>query len=284
MSDENPYGFPTGGIHRRVARYIAALPDLAGKLVVDIPCGDGRTTHEFLKKGAAVRAFDLNPAFMKVKEVKVEFADLCEPLPVESGTADFVVCQEGIEHLPDPLKTLQEFNRILKKGGKLLLTTPNYSHLRARLMHFLIESPNWDRMPCSELDAVWFSNHDAGKVYFGHLFLLNVQRLRTLAAVSGFRLTRRLNTNLGRFSLVLAVLLYPALLLANLLAWAAYRRRIRHVPPEEKDRVFRERIALNLSATTLLGKHTFWELEKELDRDEVREKLRRYSAIQPDPG
>jgi SAM-dependent methyltransferase len=44
--------------------------------------------------------------------------------PVESGTANFVLCTETLEHVQDPGKMLREAFRCLRPGGQLLLTVP----------------------------------------------------------------------------------------------------------------------------------------------------------------
>ena len=80
----NKYQFPTGGIHRFVSYAIKSMPDLTGKIVLDIPCGDGRASYEFIKKGATVLAYDLFPDFMKVEKIKAQYADLSHPLPLEN--------------------------------------------------------------------------------------------------------------------------------------------------------------------------------------------------------
>jgi SAM-dependent methyltransferase len=49
-----------------------------------------------------------------------------EPIPVADEYFDFVICSEVIEHLDvDPMYMMSEINRVLKKGGTLVLTTPN---------------------------------------------------------------------------------------------------------------------------------------------------------------
>ena len=49
-----------------------------------------------------------------------------ELFPLESNCVDFILCSEVIEHLDiDPMFMLSEFNRIMKRGGKILLTSPN---------------------------------------------------------------------------------------------------------------------------------------------------------------
>ncbi len=43
----------------------------------------------------------------------------------KDGTFDAILCTEVFEHIPHPIKTIQEFARLLKKDGKLILTAPS---------------------------------------------------------------------------------------------------------------------------------------------------------------
>lgn len=53
-------------------------------------------------------------------------------LPVADETYDIVICCEVLEHMEiDPMFMLTEVNRVLKTGGKLMLTTPNILSSRA---------------------------------------------------------------------------------------------------------------------------------------------------------
>jgi len=279
MTGNEKYDFPKKGIHYYISDFIQALPSLAGKMVLDIPCGDGRASYEFIKKGARVKAFDLYPEFMKLSEIKAEYADLSTQLPVESNSIDYLICQEGIEHIPDQLKTLQEFNRVLKKGGVLIITTPNYSHLRARLSHFFLESDYWKRMPPSEIDGVWFAEEKSDKLYFGHLFLLGAQHFQTLLSISGFSKINRVKTNLGVTSFVLGILLYPIFVFVTWMAWRIDRKKNKHISQKEKDRILWERLKLNLSPKTLLCKHIFWVFQKEFEESEVISKLKNMKRV-----
>ena len=45
-------------------------------------------------------------------------------IPVESQHFDAVLCTEVLEHLPDPVKAIKELTRVLRPGGRLLLTAP----------------------------------------------------------------------------------------------------------------------------------------------------------------
>jgi len=41
------------------------------------------------------------------------------------NTFDVVLCTEVLEHIPYPVKTIKEFSRLIKPGGKLILTAPS---------------------------------------------------------------------------------------------------------------------------------------------------------------
>jgi len=55
-----------------------------------------------------------------------------EPFPYADASFDVAVCSEVIEHLKyDPAHMLWEINRVLKPGGRLILTTPNITSVTA---------------------------------------------------------------------------------------------------------------------------------------------------------
>jgi SAM-dependent methyltransferase len=60
--------------------------------------------------------------------------DIEEPFPYPSECFDLVILTEVLEHITrDPMHTLSEINRITKRGGWLMLSTPNCSSLRSVL-------------------------------------------------------------------------------------------------------------------------------------------------------
>ncbi|MCB2212050.1 methyltransferase domain-containing protein [bacterium] len=96
--------------------------------VLDIGCGRG-TLGIKLGRRDGIFGVDLAPeAVAKAKEVyedaKVVNID-AEPLPWPDNTFEFVVYLDVIEHVFDPRVGLREIKRVLKPGGKLLLSTPN---------------------------------------------------------------------------------------------------------------------------------------------------------------
>jgi len=271
--DNEELEFAVTGINRFVYDFIRSLPDLTGKVVLDLPAGDGRASYEFHKRGATVKALDLFPEFLKVPGIEAEFGDMGETLPLPDASVDFIICQEGIEHVPDQLGLLNEFNRVLKPGGMLLLTTPSMSHARARVSHMLFETDLWRRMPPTELDSVWFSEGRSDRIYFGHLFLLGVHHLQTLCSIAGFETRERIRTQIGWTSVVLGVLLYPVLALTSLLTYRTYSKKKKGLPADLRKRIWWDHVKLNISVNTLFCKHIFWILEKRWSAEEKRSEL-----------
>lgn len=57
-------------------------------------------------------------------------------IPVEDGSYDYILCTEVLEHIPYPDMAIKEFSRILKKGGRLILTSPFGSQTHFAPYHF----------------------------------------------------------------------------------------------------------------------------------------------------
>jgi ubiquinone/menaquinone biosynthesis C-methylase UbiE len=45
-------------------------------------------------------------------------------IPEKDKSFDAILCSEVFEHIPEPVKAIHEFSRLLKKGGVLILTAP----------------------------------------------------------------------------------------------------------------------------------------------------------------
>jgi ubiquinone/menaquinone biosynthesis C-methylase UbiE len=53
--------------------------------------------------------------------------------PFKEKTFDYGVCIEGVEHIENPYGLVREFARVIKKGGYLVITTPNVMTIKSRL-------------------------------------------------------------------------------------------------------------------------------------------------------
>ena len=99
-------------------------------------------------------------------------ADLNHPLvSVPDDSFDVIVSTEVIEHLENPRAMIREFWRLLRPGGKVILTTPNQESLRSLL-------------------ALLFSGHYAAfqdSCYPAHITALLRKDLRRIFAEAGFQ-------------------------------------------------------------------------------------------------
>jgi SAM-dependent methyltransferase len=258
-----------------VKRYLEEIKDeLKDKIVLDMPAGNGVTSEILLELGSKVEAFDLFPEYFLVRDIVCQKADIMQGLPVAAQHADFVICQEGIEHFSDQVKAFMEFNRVLKKGGKLILTTPSYSNLKARVSYVLFESEYFHKlMPPNEIDSVWFGDSESAnnnkEVYYGHIFLLGMQKMRVIGRITGFKISRINFMRVNKTSLFLFPFYYPFLFLSS---WFTYYKLLRRSRPEEraaKKKIYREQVKLNLDPKVLLDTHSFIVFEKESNPDEV---------------
>ncbi len=108
------------------------LPVASHDVVLDVGCGSGNLTFHV---GAVSRlAIGLDPSQGAARYCHGRSADpRCafavaegEALPLADRSVDAVLLVEVVEHLERPEAVLHEAHRVLKVGGRLLVTTPNY--------------------------------------------------------------------------------------------------------------------------------------------------------------
>lgn len=202
--------------------------DLKGKTVLDLPAGRGMTSMHLKNLGCEVFPMDLVPEFFEVRDLKCEPCDLNDKIPKPDSFADYVITQEGIEHISDQVHAFKEFSRVLKKDGRLLLTCPNGSSLKSRFSHFIGECEKSSKiMPPNLFDSIWFNSGDSKKIYFGHLFVPTISKLRVLAEVNGFELEKVFFSHLKFSNLVLFVLFYPFIFFSQ---WLNYLKNSKKRP------------------------------------------------------
>lgn len=115
------------GEHR--SRYRFAAQFVAGQRVLDIACGSGFGLRMLVDAGATPIGIDYDAAPLEAIHVDSPSARLVRGdatrLPLNSASIDQVVSFETIEHVPDAHAFVAELRRVLKPGGRLVLSTPN---------------------------------------------------------------------------------------------------------------------------------------------------------------
>lgn len=66
----------------------------------------------------------------------IDFISDVTNIPVEECFFDAVICTEVLEHVLEPIKVIQEIKRVLKPGGKILLTAPFACGLHQEPYHY----------------------------------------------------------------------------------------------------------------------------------------------------
>jgi len=260
-----------------VKKYLLANASFyKGKQVIDFPAGNGITSGILKEVGANPIPLDLFTEYFDVEGLHCTRANIRDGLPLESKSADALVCQEGIEHFSDQYQALQEFNRVLKPNGTLLITTPNYSNLRSKLSYLLSESERFNSiMPPNELDSIWMAQKEiTNEIYFGHIFLIGIQKLRVLAKLTGFRIKKIHFTRVKSTSLVLMFIFYPFILLSNWITYTKNLRKNKDYSMETKKATYGEIFRISINPGILVGSHLMVEFEKEQDFENVSQGLK----------
>ena len=98
--------------------------------LLDIGCGAGFFLNIAKERGWNCHGMEILPEYIKyaqenfaLKNIRLESLD--EPLSYNANNFDVITLWDLIEHLRNPLNSLQKIHRIMKPGGLLVMWTPN---------------------------------------------------------------------------------------------------------------------------------------------------------------
>lgn len=105
------------------------LPPVEGKSVLDAACGPGKYAEILLGRGAKVTGCDISPKMIALAQERNKgqgsffVHDLATPLEMfRDESFDIVLCALALHYLQDWTVTLQEFHRVLKPTGTLVIS------------------------------------------------------------------------------------------------------------------------------------------------------------------
>lgn len=104
---------------------ISEIPFSSRKKVLDVACGISTLGLTFSNN---VHGFDFNPeaiAICRKKGMKVKFGDAEKKWDYPNDSFDIVIMSHIIEHVKNPDHLISEAKRVLKKGGIMIVNTPN---------------------------------------------------------------------------------------------------------------------------------------------------------------
>jgi len=106
-----------------------------GERILDIACGAGELSLRIAAKGAGVYGVDLSAEgissarrLANIAGLKAEFTvGDAENLPYPDGFFDNLVCSSSLEHFTNDAQSLSEMKRVLKPGGRAVLTVDSFT-------------------------------------------------------------------------------------------------------------------------------------------------------------
>jgi SAM-dependent methyltransferase len=184
----------------------AVLHDLRNKILVDV--GGGKIPYRNLFDCGRYIAIDLYH-ILPTAEGNTEFINSpAENLPLADASVDLVICNQVMEHVNDPLRTLSEIHRILRPGGIFLGSVPHISPVHLEPYDFRRYT---DLGLQQVLEVTGFRNTEitgSGGVFSAAALLLSMD----------WMLSRRKPDKAQDFSVSRALLLSPIVGLMNMTA------------------------------------------------------------------
>lgn len=184
---------------RRFREVDAELRGSAGDRVLDVGCAWGYNVMALNRLGYHATGIDLVSDQFAVGQKIARENDAAFPvlgadvshLPFENGVFDFVTMVETLEHIfvDDQPAALAECFRVLKKSGRLVLSTPNYHGAVERLKRFAGGRRRLrDRLPTMCYPEAGTSRRDYHPYRYHHP--LPDDRIGSLLESAGFRIER----------------------------------------------------------------------------------------------
>jgi SAM-dependent methyltransferase len=116
-----------------------------GCRVLDVGAGAGRYRALFSHCEYRAQDFAAEPSSIG-SYTELDYVSDITAIPVPDASFDAILCTEVLEHVPDPVAAVREMARVLRRGGRLILTAPLGAFLHQEPFHFYGGyTPHWYR-------------------------------------------------------------------------------------------------------------------------------------------
>ena len=145
----------TTSIAKEAALAARLARDKTGK-VIDIAAGAGRFLEHFQALGFDCYATEFNEGMCQFLERKgfTAYRGGLFPEGAPESAFDIVIFTEIIEHINNPLPVLERLNRLLRPGGIIYITTPNWNSIERRAL-----KSDWGMLCWPEHITYWTPRH-----------------------------------------------------------------------------------------------------------------------------
>jgi 2-polyprenyl-3-methyl-5-hydroxy-6-metoxy-1,4-benzoquinol methylase len=102
-----------------------------GKDILDVGCGNGSFVDAAMEQGYNIKGIELSQTAVNIAQefgLPVQNMDFFSS-EIEDASFDVLSMFEVIEHLPEPIQFLKRAEHVVKRGGLIYLTTPNFNAL-----------------------------------------------------------------------------------------------------------------------------------------------------------
>ncbi len=209
--------------------------------VLDLPSGPGYLLRDLKNLGFSGIAGEIDESLHCLDGIHYKKVDMVGRFDFPSDHFDYVVSVEGIEHIENHFAFLKEVRRVLKKGGQLILTTPNLLSLGSRWNFFW---SGFHTMASSPIPV------NSPNMYFEHINPIPLNQLYFACVKADLKVERLLTFRYRSSSKIWYYLFYP------FIWWSIYRACFLRVKDKTERELNRNLFKFLISKENLLGTHT----------------------------